>query len=229
MTTAPPVIVTRPEPGNAATVARFAARGLVADGIPLFVARGLAWDTPDPRDFDVLLLTSAQAVRFAGPGLKALGGLPVHAVGSATAAAAEAAGLRVARVGATDGQALIDAMTPEERQRILWLCGRERSVFNVRGAALTALPCYGVDPIDPPASWAGLTGEPALILAHSSRGAARIAALTEGRRGHLSLVAISAKAAAAAGGGWAGIAVTPTPDDAAMVTTAHHLWQKAQK
>jgi uroporphyrinogen-III synthase len=229
MSARPPVLVTRPEPGNAATVARAAALGLDARALPLFAAHALPWIAPDPGDFDILLLTSAQAVRLAGPELAKLAALPVHAVGSATGAAAAAAGLRVECTGATDAQDLIDAMTSYDWPRILWLSGRERSVFDPRGATLTPLPCYGVDPLEAPAAWDALTAAPAVVLAHSTRGAARIGALAGARRAHLSLIAISAKAAAAAGDGWAGVTVTPTPDDAAMVTAAHHLCQKAQK
>lgn len=224
-----PVIVTRPEPGNAATVERARAAGLDAFAMPLFAAVPLDWSVPDAGEYDALLLTSAQAVRLAGPGLDRLASLPVHAVGAASAAAAEAAGLRVAATGTRDAQALIDAMTSSGKPRILWLCGRERSDFDARGARLDALPCYAVDPVAPPAGWDRLTGNAAVILAHSARGAARIATLTEGRRGRLSLVAIGPAVAEAAGEGWAAVTVTDGPEDAAMVTAAYALCQKAQK
>lgn len=224
-----PVVVTRPEPGNAATVARARALGLEAEAMPLFAALPLAWRAPDAGDYDALLLTSAQAVRLAGEELAKLASLPVHAVGIATAAAAAAAGLSVAVTGSSDAQALVDAMTSSEKPRILWLCGRDRSDLDPKGARLAALPCYAVDPVDPPPDWARIVQGPAILLAHSARGAARIAALTEGARGALSLVAISPAVAEAAGAGWACVTVTPTPDDAAMVTAAYALCQKAQK
>lgn len=224
-----PVIVTRPEPGNAATVARAKARDLAVHGVPLFAANPVAWQAPGARDFDALLLTSAQAVRLAGPDLAKLASLPVHAVGAATTAAAEAAGLRVVQTGPGDAQQLIDAMTSPEKPRILWLCGHHRSVFDARGASLVPLACYRVDPVEPSSLWDDLTAAPAVILAHSVRAATRIAALTEERRRHLSLVAISPAAAAAAGAGWAVVTVTSTPDDAAMVTAAHALCQKDEK
>ena len=112
---------------------------------------------------------------------------------------------------------------------ILWLCGRERTAFDAREARLVPLPVYAVDPIDAPIGWERLTATPVIILAHSARGAARIAELAGARRTHLSLVAISPAAAAAAGVGWAAVTVTDRPDDAAMVTAAHDLCQKAQK
>lgn len=225
-----PVLVTRAEPGNAATVARARELGLDARAMPLFAARALDWQAPDARDFDALLLTSAQALRLAGPELEELKALPAHAVGSATATAAKTAGLTVAMTGPGDAQSLFDAMASSEKtSNILWLCGRERTAFDARGTRLVPLPVYAVDPVDPPSDWVRLIAEPAAILAHSARGAARIAELVGADRGHLSLVAISAAAAAAAGEGWAAVTVTERPDNAAMVTAAYALCQKAQK
>ena len=229
MTESPPVLVTRGEPGNAATMARAKAAGLDAHAMPLFAAVPIDWRAPDPADHDVLLLTSAQAVRLAGPELAKLALLPVQAVGAATAAAAQKAGLHVVVTGERDGQALIDAMTSSQKPRILWLCGRDRSDLDAKSAQLVPLPCYAVDPADPPPEWGGLISKPAILLAHSARGARRIAALTEGRRAARSLVAISPKVAATAGDGWAAVTVTVQPDDAAMVTAAVDLCKKAQK
>ena len=221
-----PLIVTRPDPGGAATVARARAMGLDARHRPLFAARPLAWTAPDPGDFDALLLTSAQAARLGGAALARLAPLPVHAVGAATAEAASAAGLRVVEVGATDGQALVDAMTSRGVTRILWLCGRDRTRFDTRGAAITALPCYAADAVTPPADWPALVAAPAVLLAHSRRAAERIAALVPDARAHLALVAISAKAASAAGAGWGDVAVAERPDDAAMLALARALCHK---
>ncbi|HMN55273.1 MAG TPA: uroporphyrinogen-III synthase, partial [Sphingopyxis sp.] len=67
-----PLVVTRADPGGAATVARARAVGLDARPMPLFAARALAWSPPDPAGFDALLLTSAQAARLGGTGLAAL-------------------------------------------------------------------------------------------------------------------------------------------------------------
>ena len=230
MTPSGPVLVTRAEPGNAATVARVRDMGLDARGVPLFAAHAVGWDAPDPGDFDALLLTSAQALRLAGPKLGRLAELPAYTVGPATAAAAAAAGLAVAMTGPGDAQSLLDAMASSGKTpRILWLCGQDRTAFDPRGAVLMPLPIYAVDPVDPPSGWQALTAAPAILLAHSARGAARIAELVGVHRGHLSLVAISEAAATAAGDGWAAVTVTERPDDAAMVTAAYALCQKAQK
>ncbi|WP_194953155.1 uroporphyrinogen-III synthase [Sphingopyxis solisilvae] len=229
MTRGLPLIVTRPEPGNAATVARAAALGLDARAMPLFAARTLPWTPPAADDYDVMLLTSAQAVRLAGPQLAALAALPVYAVGDATAAAAAGAGLTVARTGEADAQALLDVMASGKIARILWLCGRDRSAFDPRGMTLQPLPCYTVDPVDPPSEWSGLIAAPAVLLAHSGRAARRIAALAGPPRAHLALVAISPAVAAAAGAGWAERTASAQPTDAGMLALAAALCHKGEK
>lgn len=222
-----PLIVARADPGGATTVERAAAMGLDARHQPLFAARALAWAPPSGA-FDALMLTSAQAARLAGPGLAELAHLPAYAVGAATAAAAGEAGLVVEMTGHGDAQTLIDAMAPRGIERILWLCGRERSALDARGAQLTPLAVYGVDPVDPPPDWVEAIARPAVLLAHSVRGAGRIAALAGRARAHLSLVAISAAVAKAAGEGWREIAIAEQPDDASLLAAARILCQKGE-
>jgi uroporphyrinogen-III synthase len=224
-----PLIVTRPEPGNSATIARATALGLDAYAMPLFAAQAIAWTAPPQAEFDALLLTSAQAVRLAGPQLARLAALPVYAVGTATAEAAQAAGLRVVKTGAADAQSLVDAMTPEENARILWLCGRDRSELDPRGAALEPLACYAVDALEPPRDWSKRIATPAVLLAHSARAAQRLAELVGSLRSHLALVAISPAVAAAAGDGWAELATAAQPSDASMLALAHALCHKGDK
>ena len=226
MTESVPLIVTRPQPGNAATVERARALGLDARAVPLFAARPLEWEVPQAGRFDALLLTSAQAVRLAGPGLAGLASLPVHAVGAATARAAEAAGLTVATTGSAGAEQLLDAVTSDKIQKILWLCGRERSEFDAGRTEVEPLPCYTVDSLPPPTEWFDLIAAPAVLLAHSARAARRLSGLVGDARAHLALVAISPGAAAAAGGGWRDLAVATRPDDAAMLAAGHALCHK---
>ena len=224
-----PLLVTRPEPGNSDTVARATALRLDAHAMPLFAARALPWTAPVPKEFDALLLTSAQAVRLAGPQLARLAPLPVYAVGTATADAAKAEGLTVVQTGAADAQSLLDGMTSSKPARILWLCGRERSEFDPRGSALEPVACYAVDAVEPPLAWAQLVAAPAVLLAHSARAAQRIAELVGPQRAHLELVAISPTVAAAAGDGWAKLAAAEQPNDASMLALAHALCHKGGK
>jgi uroporphyrinogen-III synthase len=224
-----PLIVTRPEPGNSATMARATALGLDAHATPLFAARALPWTAPPPQDFDAMLLTSAQAVRLAGPQLTRLTPLPVYAVGAATADAATVAGLMVVQTGEADAQSLLDGMTSVEPARILWLCGRERSDFDPRGSVLEPVACYAVDPVELPPAWAQLVAAPAVLLAHSARAAQRIADLVGPQRAHLALVAISPAVAAAAGEGWGELTASAQPTDASMLALAHALCHKGGK
>ena len=229
MTKPMPLIVTRPEPGNAATVERAKALGIDAHAVPLFAARPIDWQVPATENFDAMLVTSAAAVRLAGPGVASLSSLPVFAVGAATARAAEADGLTVAVTGSANAQRLLDDMASPDIRNILWLCGRERSEFDARDASITPLPCYAVDPVPPPPVWSELIAAPAMLLAHSARAATRISELVGSARGHLSLVAISAAVGAAAGDGWRELAIAAQRDDVAMLAQAHALWHKGAK
>lgn len=223
-----PLIVTRAEPGATATVRRARLLGLDAQAMPLFAVRALPWSPPDPAGFDALLLTSAQAARLGGPGLAALAALPVHAVGEATARAADAAGLRIATTGPGTARGLFDALPVPGGGRILWLCGRDRTAFDARGADLVPLPVYAADAIAPPPGWAALIAAPAVVMAHSARGAGRVADCVGKARKHLTLLAISPKAAAAAGSGWGDVRLAMQPDDAAMLAEAHALCHKGE-
>lgn len=224
-----PLLVTRADPGGAATVERARAAGLDARHIPLFAARSLAWEAPRPVGFDAILLTSAQAVRLAGPQLAELATLPVHAVGEATAAAARAAGFKVAATGGQGARALTDAMASRKMARVLWLCGRDRTAVDAAGIAITPLPVYAVDATPPPPEWDDLISASAVIMAHSARGAKRIAELAGERRKHLTLLAISDAVAAVAGEGWAEKAVSGRPGNAAMLAEAHALCHKGSR
>ena len=221
-----PLVVTRADPGGSATVEQARAVGLDARHVQLFAARSMAWEAPQAAGYDAILLTSAQAARLGGAQLARLADLPVHAVGEATASAARAVGLRVAVTGESDVRTLLDGMASSRIERVLWLCGRERPAVDAQGIAITPLPVYAVDATPPPPEWDRAIAAPAVVMAHSARGAARIAKLAGGRRKHLTLLAIGAAVAAAAGEGWAEKAVSRRPDDAAMLAEAHALCHK---
>ena len=62
MTAGPPLIVTRPEPGNAATVRRARAMGFAVHAMPLFAAHpvddpAVLWDLDTPADYEKLIKT----------------------------------------------------------------------------------------------------------------------------------------------------------------------------
>ena len=216
------VAVLRPEPGNAVTAERVEARGLAAIRLPLFGVRALDWPPPDPADFDALFLTSANAVRLAGPGLAMLRDLPVHAVGEATAAAAQGAGFDVVAIGDSNAAALVDAAAARGVKRALLVSGRER-VLDEGIIVARAIAVYAADALPAP-DVTPLAGCVALL--HSPRTAQRLGALLDGAgipRAGVRIAALSAAVAAAAGTGWDRVVAAPTPNDIALLDVASPL------
>ncbi len=210
-----PLAVLRPEPGNAATVARIEALGHAAIAMPLFAVTPLDWTRPDPAGFDALLLTSANGVRRAGAGIAALATLPVYALGEATAVAANAAGLQVAYTGEGDGADLLAAARMSGVSRALLLAGRERRI-DAGGIVARAIAVYAADPLPAP-DIARLAESVALV--HSARAGALLSELVE-ERGAIRLAAISRAAADADGSGWGEVAIAEQPRDAALIAAA---------
>ena len=208
------LVVVRPEPGNARTVAAARALGFAATAMPLFAVAPLSWTPPDPAAFDALVLTSANAVRNGGDGLDALRHLPVLAVGAATAAAARAAGFVVMATGSADAAALVEGAA---YPRLLHLGGRDRAVVPV--AARIAV--YASDPLPVPGDAAALL-HGATVLLHSTRAARAVAALAV-KREATAIAAISPAVLDAAGGGWRRGVAAARPSDAALLAAATSL------
>jgi uroporphyrinogen-III synthase len=218
------LIVLRPEPGNARTVAAIQKHGRTAVAAPLFTLHSLAWTPPPADDFDALALTSANALRYAGPGLSTYRALPVYAVGKATATAATAAGLSVQHIGTGDGTALASAAAEAGVKRMLHLCGEAHRSLARPGLAVTACPVYAAEPLDalPPPAAAELR-RGAIALVHSPRAGALLAGLVDAQgiaRATVTLAAISPAAALATGSGWRETAVAERPDDDALLAVA---------
>lgn len=208
------VVILRPEPGASATLARAEAAGIPAVAIPLFTIAPVEWIAPDPAKFDALLLTSANAVRHGGIQLAALAGLPVYCVGSATAAAAQQAGLSVAETGQGNVADLAERLPHE--LRLLHLAGREHR--DVEGMARIVV--YDSAPIDPAPALDMLHDGVAMV--HSPRAGARLAQLVTDR-GDITIAAISVAAAEACGSGWREVAATEAPADGALLALAAGL------
>ncbi|HEV2044541.1 MAG TPA: uroporphyrinogen-III synthase, partial [Sphingomicrobium sp.] len=185
--------------------------------IPLFEIAPVDWVAPDAGEYDALLLTSANAVRFAGEPLAGLRELPAYCVGEATAVAAREAGLKVAATGANDSAALTDLVPPG--LRLLHLAGKAHRAIP----GVAAIIVYYSAAIDPPPSLAALTGNVAMV--HSPLAGARLAELVK-VRGAISIAAISVAAAAACGDGWREVAVIAAPGDGALLALAAALCQK---
>lgn len=211
------MLVLRPEPGASSTVERARALGFDAVAVPLFEIQPIDWEAPGPAEFDGLLLTSANAVRFGGQKLDQLRQLPVYAVGETTAAAAQGAGFNVAATGKEGVARLFDLIAPG--LRLLHLCGVDRK--EVAGAAhsITPVVAYRAKPIDAP-DLSSAAGSVALI--HSPRAGRRFTELVEDRSS-ISIAAISPAAAEAVGGGWKLVASAEHPTDDALLALAARL------
>lgn len=216
---APLIWVVRPEPGNGATLRRLAKLGLAGRSMPLFEGKAVPWAAPPASQFDTLMLTSANAVRHAGPGIRDYAGLPLWAVGSSTADAAQDAGLAVARTGTAGVAALLSGA----QGRILWLCGEERTEPPM-GPGFTVTPVAVYRMVERPVT-PGALDPGGIILLHSARAARCVAALIGSNRPAFTIIAMSADVAAAAGEGWKAVLIASVPTDAEMVAVAARLCQ----
>lgn len=143
------VLVTRPEPGASRTAARLAEAGFEPVVLPLTEIRPLAAG-PIPADFDVVAVTSANALRHAPPALvELLRGKPLFAVGGRTAHLAREAGFATVFEGNGDAAGLADHMAAQltPRSRVLYLCGKVRrpdfeAALAEAGLAVDALETY---------------------------------------------------------------------------------------
>jgi uroporphyrinogen-III synthase len=213
------LFVFRPEPGASQTIERARALGLDVTALPLFELETMEWQAPNPREFDGLLLTSANAVNSAAERMEPLRSLPVYAVGEATALAAEVAGFGVARVGSGGIDRLLESVPADAR--LLHLCGEDRRPPETP-QPITSVVVYRARALPAPVGLEHLPGQVAMV--HSPRAAQRLAELVgESDRGTVRLVAISPAAAEAAGAGWERIEAAREPTDSALLALAARL------
>jgi uroporphyrinogen-III synthase len=209
------LLLLRPEPGLSASAER--ARGLGLDVIdcPLFRIEPVAWDVPDPSDYDALMLTSANAVRHGGVGLDLLKTLPVHAVGEATAEAARMIGFEVASAGAGNAAELVASLP--RSLRLLHLAGEDhRPIEDPRIDRRIVYRSARIDGATLP-SLGGL-----VVVVHSPRAGALLAELAT-ERGQTAIAAISEAAAEAAGSGWERVEIAERPNDSSLLALAAML------
>ena len=214
------LLVLRPEPGASATVAKARGLGLNAVAMPLFEIEPVEWEAPDPERFDGILLTSANALRFGGDGLKALRGLKTYAVGDITAKAARDAGFDVAAAGDAGIDRLLGSVEPD--LKLLHLCGAERREPADARQEITPVVVYRAIPIEHP-DLSGMTDPVALV--HSPRAGRRFAELVSDRSG-ISIAAISGAAADAVGEGWRKVEAADQPSDDGLLALAASLCDK---
>lgn len=123
----PRVLVTRPEPSASRTAEALRKRGFIPLVLPLTTIQPLA--TPVPAyAYSAVLATSANAFVGMAEAPRALAALPIHVVGSATAAAAEKVGFTDIRVGSGDAAGLANEILTirSVEEPLLYLAGRVR-------------------------------------------------------------------------------------------------------
>ena len=220
-----PLVILRPQPGASATAAAARELGLEPVFVPLFSVEPVSWEAPHPAGFDVLLLTSANAVRHGGLELGKLRGLPVYAVGEATAAEARDAGFSVAAIGEGGIDELLQRIDPG--LRLLHVGGEHRREPTAPRQSITHVPVYRSADLPMVDGIARISG--AVVAVHSPRAAARLSELAarEGIDiGRTAVAAISAESARDAGGGWQEVAVADRPADPALLALAAALCKK---
>ena len=222
-----PVIVIRPEPGNAATVAAARALGLDAQGFPLFEMAAIAWAAPDPASYRALLAGSANVFRLGGEGLARMQGLPVHAVGAATAEAAQAAGFAVASIGEGGLQPMATRLPPG---RYLRLAGEKRVPLALPdGVEVDDVVVYAAAGLPMPDALVAALSGPALVLLHSGEAAAHFAAESARLgvpRGQIALACLAPRIGTMAGEGWQHIEIAGTRSDQAVLALALQMCDK---
>ena len=199
---------------------------------PLFEVRPLAWNAPDPTDYDALLLTSANAPRHAGPELTKLAALPCYCVGEGTAAEAVRRGCARPTVGPGDAAALLTVMAAEGVRAVLHLRGRDHIAVRHSQLSIHGITVYAAEPADRlPHSAITAIEAGALALLHSPRAACCFGELVGAAgldRGKIRIAAISEAAADAAGPGWASRAIADAPRDQALLELAAKLCNTAR-
>lgn len=221
------LLVLRPEPGAAATMARAIAAGWHVIAAPLFTIAAEPWGAPDARAHDALMLTSAQAVRHAGPALDLYRALPVYAVGEATGIAAMEAGFADIRMGDADAALLVTMMMRDGIQHPLHLAGREHRILDAAPIPIARQIVYTADPVaELPAAARAALANKAVALLHSQRAGAVFAELLTRAGINPASVSVAAISGAAGAGAWGAVKIAEAPNDSALLAAAARLCEK---
>lgn len=221
-----PLVVLRPEPGNAATANVARALGLIVHAQPLFAMAPVGWVVPAADDYAGLLAGSAALFRLGGAGLDALKGLPVHAVGAATAQAAQGAGFALAETGEGGMEPLVARLSPG---RYLRLAG-ERNVplMPPPGVEVDTRVVYAARALPLPDELAAAVVAGAVVTLHSGEAAGHFAAECDRlgiARGAVALACLAPRIAEKAGAGWQVVEVAETRTDEALLALAAQMCQ----
>ena len=221
------LLIIRPQPGNDASARRAREAGFDTVQLPFFEVRSRNWEAPELGQFDALLISSANAVRHAGPGLSAYRALPVHAVGENTADTATKLGLDIASIGQAGVNDALTAAKVAGHHRLLWLAGEDQTEFEIPAEMqIETRVTYSSEPVILPVEAIDIISSVDIVALHSARAARQFAEFVDAStlsRPDIRIAAFSSAIAQAAGTGWRGIAIAERPDDQALLSAAHTL------
>jgi uroporphyrinogen-III synthase len=225
------LIIIRPQPGADATAKRATALGIRTTVAPLFDLRPVEWALPTTRNYDALMITSANALTYGGPALQQLFDLPVLAVGKATAEHAKSSGFKIAVTGNSGAAGLLEMPEANGFRNILWLAGADHMAITPPASVMVdSVVVYEAFALPPPDTLSAALNTPAVTALHSPR-AARIFNLLcddlDIDKAQQSLVTLSPAIAQAAGGGWRAVAVADHPNDNALLSAALSFFTNA--
>ena len=220
------LLILRPLDGALQTERRAKIAGFPTVVDPLFKIESVKWSGPVADDFDALLLTSANVLRYGGAGLAAYKSLPVLAVGEKTASAAEDMGFNVVKTGDTGARELLLALDEAPFRNILWLAGEQHAEISVEDRCLEILPVYRSKAVTLGEAAQACLASETVILLHSTRAARHFASELERLqlpKNKHHVLAFSDNVAEAAGLGWKSVQSAKHPDDDALLFLASAL------
>jgi uroporphyrinogen-III synthase len=218
------LVIIRPQPGADATAKRAAALGMATVVTPVFAVRPVDWSCPEARNYDALMITSANVLIHGGIALNGLQDLPVLAVGTTTAARAKACGFTVAATGKTGAAGLWELAQAKGYGKLLWLTGEDHSAIHPpKPLHVDTVVVYKAHALLPSQTLVTTLNTPAVIALHSPRAAITFRQICNDLgidKAGQSIVALSRGIANAAGTGWHAVAVAERPNDAALLSMA---------
>ena len=220
------LIILRPIEGARETAGKAEKMGLSTIVDPLFAVEPIAWDGPPAFEFDALMLTSANAIKYAGRAFEKYKKLPVLAVGKATAGIARQSGLDVAEIGEGGAEDLLRSLPSDRYRKILRLTGKDHVKTPASGREVVLRRVYHARalPLGEQACTALRQGH--VVLLYSVRAAKRLIEEMDRLgidRSANDVAALSSNIAEAAGDGWKTVQVAERPTDDALLSLAGRL------
>lgn len=222
-----PLLIVRPEPGNAQSLAAARAMGLGALGAPLFVVGPVPWAVPDPAGYAAILAGSANLFRLGGPGLAPLAALPVVAVGAQTGDVARTAGFAVARCGEGGLAEMVRGLAPG---RYLRLSGADPAPLDdlPPGVVVETVTVYAAQALPLALAAQDLLHGPCVVALHSGEAARHFAAECARlglRRDRVALACLAPRIASLAGTGWQRVEISEQRRDQPLLALARQMCQ----